>query len=169
MAPMAGKRQSMTRGFTRAAGLVSGQIRSAAESRGFAVSRLLTHWPEIVGPRIAGMAEPVKMTYGRAEVGGTLTILVKGSLAPMVEMEKEKIRDRVNACYGYGAIRKINITQTAPHGFAEAAAPFQRAPLTPPAPDPKSQEIAAPVTDPGLRAALEKLGANVLAKGSKRR
>ena len=155
----------MTRGFTRAAGLVSGHIRSAAESRGFAVSRLLTHWTEIVGPRIAGMAEPVKMTYGRSEVGGTLTILVKGSLAPIVEMEKEKIRERVNACYGYGAIRKINITQTAPQGFAEAAAPFRHAPLTPPAPDPKSREIAAPVSDPGLRAALEKLGANVLAKG----
>ena len=33
--------------------------RAAAESRGFAVTRLLTHWPEIVGEAVARIAGPV--------------------------------------------------------------------------------------------------------------
>ncbi|MFQ6550730.1 DUF721 domain-containing protein [Aestuariibius insulae] len=162
-------RKSSTRhGFARASGLVQGQIRRASETRGFAVAKLLTHWAEVVGPDLASKAEPVKVSYGKGGIGGTLTVLVKGSLAPIVEMEKERIRERVNACYGYGAIKAVRITQTAPHGFAEAATRFDAAPLKRPAPDPTlvqtAERSADGVDDPGLRGALEKLALNVLSK-----
>ena len=49
------------RGFEPAAGLVQDRIRKAGESRGFAVSRLLTHWAEIVGADTAACTRPVKM------------------------------------------------------------------------------------------------------------
>jgi hypothetical protein len=42
----------------------------------------------------------------------------------MLEMQKEILRARVNACYGYNAIARIRITQTAPTGFAEGQAAF---------------------------------------------
>ncbi|MDP5360425.1 MAG: DUF721 domain-containing protein, partial [Paracoccaceae bacterium] len=40
---------STTRGFSRAATLMQTSIRKASEERGFAVTRLLTHWAEVVG------------------------------------------------------------------------------------------------------------------------
>ena len=39
------------RGFEPASGLLKDRIRAAGESRGFAVSRLLTHWAEVVAQR----------------------------------------------------------------------------------------------------------------------
>ena len=64
-----------TRGFKRASSLMQGQIRHAGEQRGFAVSRLLTHWAEIVGEDTARIARPVKVGYGKRGFGATLTVL----------------------------------------------------------------------------------------------
>lgn len=152
------------RGFERAASLLSSRIRTASESRGFAVSRLLTHWAEVAGPDVARIARPVEVGYGRG-MGATLTLLTTGAEAPMLEMQKEQIRERVNACYGYAAISRIRITQTAATGFAEGRAAFDPAPKPVPAQapvTPQAARAAEGVRDDGLRAALERLGANVL-------
>ncbi len=155
------------RGFERAASLVAGRVRSAGESRGFAVSRLLTHWAEIVGPEVASSARPVEISYGRG-FGATLTVLTTGAQAPMLEMQKEKIRERVNACYGYAAIQKIRLTQTAATGFSDGQAVFapikadeDRSFADTPVP-PAAAAAAKDVGNAELRAALERLGANVL-------
>ena len=42
-------RRTTTKGFKRTNSLLSQQIRKASETRGFAQSRLLTHWAEIAG------------------------------------------------------------------------------------------------------------------------
>lgn len=154
------------RGFERAASLVANRVRSAGESRGFAVSRLLTHWAEVAGTDIASIARPVDVSYGRG-FGATLTLLTTGANAPMLEMQKDIIRDRVNACYGYAAVQKIRITQTAATGFAEGQAVFDPAPKTPPGLPPIKPEAKAAandVHDTDLRQALERLGSNVLTK-----
>lgn len=163
------RRHSTTRGFKRTASVLSAQIRKAGESRGFAVSRLLTHWAEIAGPDLAAIAQPVKVGYGRGGFGATLTVLTSGSNAPLVEMQKEKLRERVNAAYGYNAISRVHITQTAPTGFAEAQSTFAAKPAAaPPAPDPKALRLASDtardVGNDDLRAALERLGSNVLSR-----
>lgn len=165
-------KQRRGKGFQLTSGLLQARIRKAGESRGFAVSRLLTHWEEIVGADIARVARPVKVGYGRKGMGATLTVLTTGPQAPMLEMQKDRIRERVNACYGYNAISAVRLTQTAPSGFSEGQAAFEHAPRQErPAPDPqtaeRAAEAAAPVSDPGLRAALESLGRNVLT-GKKR-
>ncbi len=64
-----------TKGFERTSGLLQGQIRRASESRGFAESRVLTHWAEIVGETVSNMAIPVKISYAQGGFGATLTIL----------------------------------------------------------------------------------------------
>ncbi len=158
------------RGFERAASLVQGRIRSAGESRGFAVSRLLTHWAEIVGPEIASVARPVEVNYGKG-FGATLTILTTGANAPMLEMQKEVIRQKVNACYGYAAIQKVRLTQTAATGFAEGQAVFEtrlapEAQQEPAVPEVVS-EAANGIYDDSLRVALERLGANVLSRNKR--
>ncbi len=163
------RRRSSTRGFKRTATLLNDQIRQAGESRGFAVSRLLTHWAEIAGQDIAAIARPVNVGYGKGGFGATLTVLTTGPQAPMLEMQKEHLRDKVNAVYGYNAINRIRITQTAPTGFAEGQASFDHKPKQ--AKPVISTEIAAEadkvsrdVHDEDLRAALERLGRNVLSR-----
>ncbi|MCI5098542.1 MAG: DciA family protein [Rhodobacteraceae bacterium] len=165
-------RRSSTRGFKRTATLLNDQIRRAGESRGFAVSRLLTHWSEIVGEDIAAIARPVNVGYGRNGFGATLTMLTTGAQAPMLEMQKEQIRAKVNAVYGYNAISRIRITQTAATGFAEGQAQF--APAAPkPKPQPsrevleEAERTAQPIENDALRDALEKLARNVLSKQNK--
>lgn len=163
------------RGFEPAAGLLAARLRAAGEKRGFTVARLLTHWDEVVGADIARAARPMKVGYGREGMGATLTLLVQGARAPEIEMQKDRIRERVNACYGYNAISRIVLTQTAPSGFAEAQAAFAGAPA--PAarrePDPavavRATETAAGVADDGLRSALETLARNVLSRDRNRK
>lgn len=157
------------RGFESAAGLLKDRIRQAGESRGFAVARLLTHWAEVVGDEVAAMARPVKVGYGREGFGATLTLLTTGAAAPVLQMQLPKIREKVNACYGYNAISRVVITQTAPLGFAEGQVAFAPAPRpAPPAPDPAIRREAAAlsgeVQDATLRAALEALGEKVLSR-----
>ena len=161
------RRESTTRGFKRTASLLGGQIRRAGESRGFAVSRVLTHWAEIVGEDIAAIARPVNVGYGRGGLGATLTVLTTGAQAPMLEMQKDRLREKVNAAYGYNAISRVRVTQTAPTGFAEGQAQFAPAATAPKRPsDPevtdRARSTAAPVENDALREALERLACNVL-------
>lgn len=164
-------RRKSTYGFARASTLVQSRVRTASEGRGFAQSRLLTHWEEVVGADIAKMAQPVKITYGRGGMGATLTLLTTGSMAPMLEMQKEQVREKVNVCYGYNAVSHVRITQTAPIGFYEGRVAFQGAPKSSPRVDPetvaKAREAAKVVESEDLRAALEALGASVMAKNNR--
>lgn len=165
------KRRATTKGFARTSNLLTQRIRQASETRGFAQSRLLTNWAEIVGEETAAMSRPVEVSYGRGGMGATLTLLTTGAQAPLLEMQKEQLRARVNAVYGYNAIARIRVTQTAATGFAEGRVAFEHAPKkAPTAPDPAlralAEQTAADVGDESLRAALARLGENVLSKSN---
>ncbi len=155
------------RGFEAASGLLQARIRAAGEARGFAVTGLLTQWAEVAGEDMARITRPVKIGYGRDGMGATLTLLVAPAHAPMVQMGLPRLKDRVNAAYGYNAIARISLTQTAATGFAEGQAEFMAAPpKAAPPPDPalvaEARAVAAPVHDETLRAALEALAQNIL-------
>ena len=158
------------KGFAQAGGLVQTQIRKAGEARGFAVSRLLTHWAEVVGQDIARLCRPVRIHYGKGAMGATLTVLARGAAGPILQAQLPDIRARVNACYGYNAVAQIRITQTAAEGFAEPQAGWGGQPAAMPTPAPEQRAAAADladgVTDPDLRAALAGLGARVLSRNT---
>ncbi|MBB04403.1 MAG: RNA-binding protein [Pseudooceanicola sp.] len=167
------RRNTSTYGFARTSKLLEDKIRRAGETRGFAVTRLLTHWDEIAGD-MATMARPVDVKYGRSGFGATLTLLTTGPMAPLVEMQKESLREKVNAVYGYNAISRVHVTQTASTGFAEGQVDFTTGsaskPATPehrPEVIAKARDVATPVGDEGLRSALETLARNVLSKHQK--
>ena len=153
------------RGFEAASGLVKAPIRAVGEARGFALARLLTHWTEIAGEEVAGLARPVRMTYGREGMGASLALLVASAHAPMVQMMLPRIKERVNAAYGYSAVSRISLTQTTATGFAEGQAGFAGA-TAPVAPDPETERAAvaaaAAIGDADLRAALEAMGKSIL-------
>ena len=131
---------------------------------------LLSLFPqiEVVGEATAQIATPVNISYGKGGMGATLTLLTTGAQAPMLEMQKDQIREKVNACYGYRAISRVRITQTAPIGFAEGRVAFASAPKTARLPDPAVQSTAntlsKDIENADLRAALAALGANVLSR-----
>ncbi|SIS84135.1 hypothetical protein SAMN05421759_104220 [Roseivivax lentus] len=163
------RQQGTTRGFAQASGLLKSRIRRASETRGFAESRVLTHWLEIAGEETARIARPVEISYARGGMGATLVLLTTGAHAPVLEMQKEQIRDRVNQVYGYNAIQRVRVTQTAPTGFADGQVAFAPAPKAPPrVPAPEivteARQTADGVADDGLRLALERLATNVLSK-----
>ncbi|MCC5985648.1 MAG: DUF721 domain-containing protein [Rhodobacteraceae bacterium] len=177
-----GGAQRRGRGFRAAGGLLRGPIRKASESRGFAVARVLTHWAEIAGAATARLCRPVRIGYARGGLGATLTLLVSGPHAPQVQMQLEAIRARVNAAYGYNAIARIVLTQTAPHGFAEAQAAFAHAGSAPATDAPGARFGAAPasaarrdaarataegIADARLRSALETLALNVMTRNDR--
>lgn len=165
------KTRRRSRGFQAASSLLADRVQKAAEGRGFAVARLLTHWPEIAGPQLAAATRPVKISHSRGAFGATLTLLTTGPMAPMVEMQLPMLRDKVNACYGYNAIQRITLTQTAASGFAEGRASFTHAPKTAKAPDPErveqAERVGAQFTDPTLAQAMATLALNVAQRQSR--
>ncbi len=120
------RRRGKTRGFVQAASLAAPQMRKATGARGFSQARLLTHWEEVVGPNLAKITRPAKVSFAREGFGATLTIFANGAHGPELQMQLPEIRSRVNACYGYNAISRVRITQTdrAGLGMAEAQLPF---------------------------------------------
>ena len=164
-----GKRKA---GFQRTSALVEQKLRAVSESRGFAITRLLTHWGDIVGTQISDISVPVKVSYAQKGFGATLVILTTGAQAQMLEMQLPVIREKVNACYGYNAITRVRITQTAPVGFSEGHAQFKVIVKTPepntcPDTAAKAASISVEIKDEGLKAALSAFGENIL-KNEKR-
>lgn len=164
--PSAEPTKRRKRGFETAGALLAGALKAPAEKRGFGEAKLLTHWPEIVGEDIAAIARPVKITYGRG-FGGTLVLLTTGANAPVLEMQKDRIAERVNATCGYRAVAHVHITQTAPTGFSEGQVAFRPiAPKAPPPPDPaqlaRAMKGVEGIEDPALKEALARLARNVL-------
>ena len=162
-------RKPRKQGFAQAGGLVAPRIRQIGHQRGFAETRLLTQWEAIVGPALAAIAQPQKVGYVNGAFGATLTILAKGAHAPELQMQLPMIRERVNACYGYNAISRVRITQIDRlAGLAETGPEWNHdRPLDqPPELDAETRLTLGldNVKDEGLRAALEKLGKNVLTR-----
>lgn len=162
------------RGFERTSGLLQTRIRTASETRGFTETRLLTHWVEVVGEETAKMCEPVKVSYTKGGFGASLTVLTTGAFAPMLQAQLPKIKDRVNSVYGFNAISRIHITQTAPTGFAEGRAQFraeqkEKARPISEAAQTEAKAMSDTVGDDGLRQALETLAKNFLHRQEKDR
>ncbi len=168
------KYRKSTRGFAHAGGLLAQRVRAAGSTRGFSEARILTNWQEIVGPTLAAIARPAKVSYAKKGFGATLTIIAEAARGPELQMQLPAIRERVNACYGYNAISRVRITQVdRMAGFSETQSEFLH---DQPAPQPEPAKLEAlgldNVKDIGLRHALEQLSKAVLTRdarnGSKR-
>lgn len=165
------------RGFLHAAALSSDHVRSAFSRRGFAESRVLTEWDAIVGEALAPLCRPVKVSYSAGGFGATLIAMTSGARAPEVEMLGPRILERVNAFYGYRAVSRFKVVQTASGmgagGFAETSRGFDRGGSPKPVPRPVSEEQARAVagavvgveSEP-LRDALDRLGRNIISRGN---
>ena len=153
------------RGFKSASSLPQGHIQKASETRGFAVSKLLTNWSEIIGDDIADIAKPVKVNYGREGLGAGLVLLTNGANAPIVQAQSKQIIDRVNSVYGYNAISRVRITQIDPNELIEEKDNDSVQLIQPSELDKKkANDEVTGIKDNSLNDSLRSLGANIIAK-----
>ena len=155
------------RGFKSASSLLQKQIQKASETRGFAVSKILTNWTEIIGSDLAKIAKPVKVNYGREGFGAGLVLLTNSANAPMVQAQSKQIIDRVNGVYGYNAISRVRITQIDPNELIEEKNEDSASFGKPTELDKtKAKDEVTGIIDDSLNEALRLLGANIISKSS---
>ena len=104
------------RGFQgRSVGAVLGRIIAPTlKKRGFRQIDVLAHWPMIVGPQLAALSCPERISRsGRLspDGGAVLTVKVEGAMALEVQHMAPLILERINQHYGQGAITRLNIVQ----------------------------------------------------------
>ena len=160
-------------GFRQVGAFAKGPMREAAARKGFAETRVLTDWEAIAGAELASLCRPVKVSYAGKGFGATLIVLADGARAPEVEMLGPRIVERVNAHYGYRAISRMKVVQT--DRALSASRGSDRGVAAEGGDDPASCALsnearrraaraAEGVESPELRAALERLAANWLAR-----
>ncbi|POR49685.1 DUF721 domain-containing protein [Bosea psychrotolerans] len=146
------------------ADLIDDCLAPALAAQGFAGRAIVSLWSEIVGERLAARSRPLKIDWprrrpapGETSDPATMVVRVEGAFALEMQQLAPLVLERVNTHLGWRAVGKLVLKQ----GPVEA--PVTRQP--PPAPDPATvarvaQQVSG-ITDPELRAALERLGRSV--------
>lgn len=135
------------------AALVPGLTRAAFRAAGGSAAQLMIDWPVIVGPALAAVTEPRRLSQG------TLTIACSGPIAMELQHMALELMSRINAHLGRPTVRALRFTQV-----ALLSKPF----VPPPAPAPARVNPAVvkavEAVPPGpLRDALSALGTVLMA------
>jgi hypothetical protein len=140
--------------------MIEPMVAPSANERGFAISRLISHWHNIVGDT-AAWCRPADIHFPRGSSNnGTLKLQITSGRGPQAQAMSAQIIDQVNAAFGYQAVGRITLAQNLPPA----------APKTPPkkpvtisdAPDVWTlDEKLKHIKSPELRAALRRLGGPV--------
>ncbi|GGB52068.1 hypothetical protein GCM10011316_25100 [Roseibium aquae] len=155
------------------ADLVGKAVTPACRKRGFASLDLLSAWPDIVGGRYGERVRPVRLIWprqGRDPVPGeqdpvcaaTLLVHADGPTALFLSHETGQILSRINAFFGWQAVERIKIVQK-PVTVRKPAEKKTLRGLTE-AEESALEDKLSTVGNDRLRAALKKLGAQVIAK-----
>ena len=84
---------------------------------------LASRWVELVGPEIAALCRPGRLTGGR--IGATLEVFApSGAAASRAQFEAETMRRRLNEYLGPGRVGRITVLQRAAKAAAEPAGPL---------------------------------------------
>jgi hypothetical protein len=142
------------RGYARSAGELIGDIGGpACKKFGFVQASVVSRWKEIVGERYGqvSLPESIRFPMGKKS-GGTLTLLVEGAHAPLIQHLGPMIIERVNRFFGYEAVNKV--------AFSQGRAPRPKSPVRRPAAAPVPRDLGEglrQIADPELRMVLESL------------
>ena len=159
---MAERDEGERRGYLRAVGQelprVAGRILG---KQGLGEAQLVSEWAAVVGPELAATTLPVRLSFpagGRRN--GTLKLRVTSTAALAVQHREPQILERINGFFGYGAVARLALVQgPLPESTRSGAREAQ--PLTP-AQAAALADSVSQVLDPGLKSALERLGAAIL-------
>jgi hypothetical protein len=121
---------------------------------GPAPASLSQRWPEIVGPRLAAVTEPIKVT--RSKAGSTLVVRAPSAAAPVIQHAQKDILERVSLATGAN-VTGLKIVHTEASIATKAAAEQPRA-LTGAERLAIRQAAEEKAQSPALRDALTALG-----------
>ena len=109
-----------------------------------AAIQVMTDWPDIVGPHLAGMTVPRRLS------AGTLTVACRGPVAMELQHLAPTVIARINATCGQGVVKRLKMVQDL------TAAPRMptAAPRRPPPPPVQIDDMP----DGPLKDALSRLG-----------
>ncbi|MGC8476995.1 MAG: DciA family protein [Acetobacteraceae bacterium] len=133
--------------------LVPGVTRAAFRRRAPAAAQLMADWAGVVGPGLAGVSAPRRLS------AGTLTLACAGPVALELQHLAGPLMERINTALGGAVVQRLRFTQDLP-----PAAPTRPAP-----PPPDARALAAldarlaALPEGPLRAALAALGRRVVA------
>lgn len=142
----------------RPAGELVGDIGGVAFKRfGFVQGSVVSRWSEIVGDKYAAVSVPESIRFPAGKrADGTLSLLVEGAHAPLMQHLGPMIIERVNRFFGYAAISKV--------AYRQGRIPANEPKVARPQPVPVPSELGdglREVADPDLRAVLESLAGHV--------
>lgn len=151
--------------------------KAALGKRGMALAALLAQWEAIVGPGLAGAVVPLRLTRdlpqakesakeSAEDAGAVLELRAEGAAAVELQHMEPRILERINAHFGYRAVKRLKLRQ-GPAGNARR----DPGPAVPTIRRPGAAEERAlfrqleGVGDESLRDALAGLGRVVIGKG----
>lgn len=149
------------RPISEATARVSGQSFSR---KYVSLGRILSSWKEIVGEKLAGKAQPVKINYRKREKGGNpvaiLDIAASSADSTLLHYQKDLILERINQIFGDKWVTAIRFVAT-PVSIKGKKPKKSRIPLTD---DEKSHlsGMLESLADPDLKAKLETLGTAII-------
>ena len=155
--------QRLAAGPLALAGIINIVTRPALRSRGGALARLALDWPEVVGPALAAVTAPERLSGGPG--GGTLTIRASGPMALELAHLAPELIARVNARLGRHTVARLRFSAGRRRNADPPAAP-------PPAPPPppgrealsRAAALVSDLPQGPLKEALARLGACVLSR-----
>jgi hypothetical protein len=149
------------RGYARAAGDIAGEVSGMAFKRfGFVQGAVVSRWKEIVGERYARVSVPESIRFPAGKKsGGTLSLLVEGAHAPLMQHLGPMIVEKVNRFFGYEAVARVAFRQGRV-ADAGPARPLRQAPAPVPA---DLGDGLRTIADDELRACLTSLAGQIAA------
>jgi len=125
--------------------------------RGFRAINIIEHWPTIVGPQLAALSCPERISR-RGGAGAVLQVRVEGAMALEVQHLEPLIVERLNRHFGAGSIDRLKIVQ----GPVPMGRPKSGGRLPNPAEMQAAHENLGDFPEGPLKQALARLGAHML-------
>jgi hypothetical protein len=138
--------------------LIGGTLDPMMRKRGLARAELLAWWPEIVGAAYAGRTSPERIRWPRDGTAATLIVRCDPALSLQLAHEVDRIRERLNAFFGYPAVGAVKIVQ---HSFGGEPDRPVAAPAAAEIPDELEERLGR--MEGPLRESFRALARNVLA------
>ena len=92
--------------------MIEPMVAPSARERGFAISRIISHWHDTVGD-LSEWCRPADIHFPRgSRNNGTLKLQIASGRGPQAQAMTQQIIDAVNASFGYQAIDRITIVQS---------------------------------------------------------
>jgi hypothetical protein len=89
--------------------------RNILGKKGMLFTKLISKWPDIVGPDLASKATPLELKFSKSKKQSnkvTLHLAISGAYAPEIQSQTPQLIERLNSFFGYNAIETIKLIHT---------------------------------------------------------